>query len=167
MIFDLDQTLIDSRIAKDLRKKRDWGNVYKLIPSFRLYDGIYELLNEIHRNMIKMAIVTSSPRPYCERVIRYFSLPIDVCVCYHDTNKHKPNPDPIILAANELHAKALDNVISFGDEANDIIASNSANVFSVACTWGSDNISNLLSANPRYICKTVQDMGDFLDSIKS
>lgn len=34
VIFDLDNTLINSSIAYQLRKKRLWEEVYKVIPNF-------------------------------------------------------------------------------------------------------------------------------------
>ena len=35
VIFDLDQTLIDSSIAETERKRRNWKGVYELIPKFK------------------------------------------------------------------------------------------------------------------------------------
>jgi len=158
IIFDLDQTLVNSSSAKLLRDRRDWNNVYKAIPSFSLYDSIGSLLNTISMSHIPMSIVTSSPKPYCEKIVNYFKLPIDVLVCFYDTKNHKPHPEPILLAANKMGIKELNKILSFGDDAKDIIASNNAKVISVACTWGTDNKKDLLNENPKYICNTIDDM---------
>lgn len=40
LILDLDQTLVDSSVATEARRCRDWQRVYSLIPSFRMYQGI-------------------------------------------------------------------------------------------------------------------------------
>ena len=39
IIFDLDQTLVDSNIAKSYRSARDWNIVYSLISKFVLYEA--------------------------------------------------------------------------------------------------------------------------------
>lgn len=157
IIFDLDQTLVDSTIAKNLRTERNWNEVYKAITQFNLYSGVLDVLQDLNARHIPTAIVTSSPRPYCIRVIDQFSLPINYTVCFHDTKKHKPDPDPILLAVKKMNNTSFP-ILSFGDEQKDIIASNNANVISVACTWDADDIPKLLSASPKHICNTVLDM---------
>lgn len=55
-------------------------------------------------HQLPYGIVTSSPRPYCERVVKYFSFNPQFCVCYHDTKRHKPHPAPIRYAINQLQS---------------------------------------------------------------
>ena len=43
-IFDLDQTLIDSRSLQILRDGRKWGEVYKHIPNIKVYDEINNIM---------------------------------------------------------------------------------------------------------------------------
>ena len=44
IIFDLDQTLVDSNVAKPYRSAHNWSIVYSLIPKFILYTVIVSLL---------------------------------------------------------------------------------------------------------------------------
>lgn len=69
LIFDLDQTLVDSQHIEHLRSLRDWPAVYKEIPTIEAYDGINDLFSIARDHHIRLAIVSSSPRPYVERVI--------------------------------------------------------------------------------------------------
>lgn len=48
--FDLDQTLIDSSCAIELRRQRCWADVYNLIPQFKVYNG----LNDFIKNYCKI-----------------------------------------------------------------------------------------------------------------
>ena len=89
VIFDLDQTIIDSRIAQAERTSRNWKNAYELIPSMRPYKDIVNLIHELLKQGIEVAVVTSSPRPYCERILNWLGITGVVTVCYHDTEKHK------------------------------------------------------------------------------
>ena len=84
IIFDLDLTLVDSTIAEQARKERNWSYVYSLIPQFTVYEGLEEVFNIIRKYNIKTCIVSTSPRPYIEKVIAQFNLPIKYIVSYHD-----------------------------------------------------------------------------------
>jgi HAD superfamily hydrolase (TIGR01509 family) len=68
--------------------------------------GIREFLEGL-RGQYKMAVVTSSGRAEIEPLLqtgdllRYF----DTLVCAGDTDRHKPAPDPYLLAARRLQAR--------------------------------------------------------------
>lgn len=161
VIFDLDNTLINSSTAYQLRKKRLWEEVYKVIPNFFLYDEILKILNFLNNKNIELVIVTSSPRSYCKKVIEHFNIPVNNLICYHDTINHKPNPEPIIKAI-EKYLNSEKMIFSFGDDIKDIEASNYAKIYSVACLWGSTNQEILKNSNANFICKTPQDMFSLL-----
>lgn len=161
LIFDLDQTLIDSSCADELRKNRKWSSVYNLISQFRLYPNIVESLSLFRSRGIKICIVTSSPRPYCEKVVKFWKIPCDSMVCYHDTSRRKPYPDPIYKGL-ELLGNKTDMALSFGDRDIDILASNNAGVKSVACLWGSLDTDSLRKANPHYILNSPDELVSFV-----
>lgn len=75
IIFDVDQTLVDTSCLEQERKKRNWSKVYQLIPQAQLYDGMQQVLEAIRTHNISVALVTTTPRPYVERVARYFHIP--------------------------------------------------------------------------------------------
>lgn len=162
IIFDLDQTLIDSNIALDYRRNRDWKKVYSLIPNFKVFDGINNLINMLRKNNIPICVVTSSPRSYCEKVLSYFGWDDFKMVCYHDTVLKKPYKDPIekgIMLLNE----SKKSILSIGDDIKDIDASNSAGVISIAVTWGINYNKDFKNAD--YIFNSVEDLKKFICSI--
>jgi HAD superfamily hydrolase (TIGR01549 family) len=157
IIFDLDQTIIDSNIALQERKNREWNKVYDLIPSFVLYEGIFDLIAEINSNGIPTCIVTTSPSTYCDKVLSHHGLPFVNRVCYHDTHNKKPHPEPMLLALKKMGV-AKDEILSIGDDPKDIIASKGAGIISVAAIWGCGNAESLLETAPTYICNKVSDL---------
>ncbi|WP_440977677.1 HAD family hydrolase [Sedimentibacter sp. LTW-03] len=161
IIFDLDQTLIDTDLALELRRNRDWQNVYKLIPRFTPYEGINELIEYIYVNNIPLCIVTNSPIFYCKQIISYWNWNISNLVCYHDTTLHKPHPAPILKALDKMNTQA-ENTISIGDDPKDIIASNKAGVISVAAIWGTHDEAALINSNPDYTCQNVDDLKEIV-----
>jgi HAD superfamily hydrolase (TIGR01509 family) len=161
IILDLDQTLVDSRCSLDLRSRRRWQAVYGLIPQCRPYSGITELLVELRELGIPVCIVTSSPEPYCRKVVQQWSWIVDAIVCYHDTRRHKPDPDPIILALSRLGA-AASNTIAVGDDARDIVAAKRAGVIAAGALWGCSDRQALIAAQPHFLAETVADLREFL-----
>ena len=149
ILFDLDLTLVDSTIAEQGRKDRQWDYVYSLIPQFTIYDGLISVFEIIRKHQIKTAIVSTAPRSYLERVIRYFDIPCDAIVGFHDASHIKPHPAPM-LKALELLGCGAENAISFGDRAIDILSSNAAGVESVACFWGTKEKKELLASGYKH-----------------
>jgi len=156
LIFDLDQTLIESRHIEHLRRTRQWSIVYQKIPTILAYDGINEVLSITRDMNIKLAIVSSSPSSYVQRVMQHLGWSFDDIVCYHDTTKHKPHPAPLIEAANRLK---IDVRVCWavGDDAKDIIAAKASGMYAVAALWGSLDKESLKNAKPDAIFETVAD----------
>ncbi len=146
IIFDLDSTLVDTTCLEGYRREKNWQQVYKKIPQTNLYEGIKEVLEVIGKYKIKAAIVSTAPRPYVEKLISYYLMPIQYIVSYHDANKIKPYPDQMLKALDLMNTQAKD-CISFGDRVIDIEASNSAGIESVACFWGTKEQRDLIKSD--------------------
>ena len=149
IIFDLDQTLVDSSIAEPYRGK-NWGKVNELIPSFILYDGFEAVFDFIRINEIKVAVVSTAVSNYVNNVLNHFSVPHDVIIAYHDVRHRKPNPEAFVKALDYLELNTQE-AISFGDRGIDIQASLSAGVDIVACLWGTKEKEILLSLKPTFV----------------
>lgn len=160
VIFDLDMTLVNSGVAEEARKRRAWGEVYALIPQFRLYDGIPSVMEYIRRNGIRVCIVSSSPHAYIQRVVEHFKLPVDHIVGYHDAPEIKPSPAPMIEAIRLLGCNPYE-VVTFGDRAIDITASRRAGIKAVACTWGTSESALLLSSGHNGLISRPEEMINF------
>lgn len=143
VIFDLDLTLIDTSCLESYRHNRQWQEAYSHIPDTKMYEGISDVLDIIRKHSIPCAIVSTSPRPYVEKIVAYYNLPIQHIVSYHDAKPIKPHPAQMLKALELMHVDAK-NTISFGDRAIDIQASNAAGIESVACFWGTKEKVDLL-----------------------
>ncbi|MFG6427266.1 MAG: HAD family hydrolase [Muribaculaceae bacterium] len=143
IIFDLDLTLIDTTCLEALRHSKNWQEAYRRIPETKMYDGMNYVLEIIRKHNIPCAIVSTSPRPYVEKIVAHYNLPVQHIVSYHDAKPIKPHPAQM-LKALELMGLPANRVISFGDRVIDIEASNAAGIESVACFWGTKERSELL-----------------------
>ena len=70
-------------------------------------------------------IVTSSPRPYAEDMVRHHGLPIRVVSAYHDTRMHKPHAAPLL---HGLAALGVETGVYIGDDEIDARAAESAGI---------------------------------------
>jgi pyrophosphatase PpaX len=102
----------------------------------KTFEGIPDLLKELNARGYRVAIVTSRTR---ESALRYLDmLEIsgyfeDLVTC-DDTNKHKPDPEPILVCLRKLGVTA-DEAVMVGDSPFDMKCANNAGVKSVLVDW--------------------------------
>ena len=101
--------------------------------------------------------MSKAPSVYVKKVLNHFNIPFDTVVAYHDVKLQKPNSEGMNLALTQLGLSAED-VISFGDEVSDVIASNGAGIESVACLWGSANEESLLGSDADHVIYTPNEI---------
>lgn len=82
-------------------------------------------------------------------------------VCYHDTLRKKPHPDPIILAIEKL-AVPRESIVSVGDDSRDIEASRRSGVVSAGVLWGSKDPERLIAAKPDNLLHNVYELSELI-----
>jgi pyrophosphatase PpaX len=60
---------------------------------------------------------------------------LEVVVAHEDTERHKPDPDPVLLALERLEATP-EEAAYVGDSPFDVRAAKAAGVAAIAVTWG-------------------------------
>jgi HAD superfamily hydrolase (TIGR01509 family) len=161
VLFDLDFTLIDSSSLVELRQSKQQYAAYQMIPQLQPYAGINELLQALSARQIPIAIVTSSRKPFCDRLIAHLEWSIDLLITRQDVRLPKPHPAGILIALERLNIQS-ENAIMVGDSPDDIQAAKAANVYSIAALWGSLQPELLIAAHPDRSCATVQELHDLL-----
>lgn len=134
ILFDLDGTLLDSSKIEYLRDKRKWKDCVVNIHQTNVFEGIHDLLSHIKALNIKIGIVTSSVSFYAEAMLKFYKLPYDNLVAYHDVQKRKPHPEPYIRACTNLFLNQF-NVVGVGDKIDDALSLSGANIVSIGAGW--------------------------------
>ena len=145
ILFDLDETLVLSAALESLRRARNWTKVYEGLGMTSLPPGTVNALDTLGKSNYVLGVVTKSPRPYAERLIRHHALGIPVLVAYHDVRMRKPHPEALIRAC-EVIGISTDRCIYVGDHADDISAARAAGCKPLGVNWGSD--ASTLDINP-------------------
>jgi len=161
IIFDFDQTLVDTSPVEHLRAKRDWKGVMNRVDGLRVYPGIDRLLADIHARGHTLAIVTKSPDMVVKAFIRKYAWPIDIVVGYHDVTKRKPDPEGLLLAIKRGRASAAVTV-HVGDQAQDTEAARSAKVTAIGVTWGIADTRDLEASKPDELFAEVVQLEAYL-----
>jgi pyrophosphatase PpaX len=101
------------------------------------FDGVLDVLSRLKSEGRRLGIVSAKRRPTIERVLlsagmgEYF----DAVVGSDDTERHKPEPEPI-LKALELLETVPAEAAYVGDSPFDVVAARAARVYAVAVGWG-------------------------------
>jgi pyrophosphatase PpaX len=86
----------------------------------------------------------------------------DVVVGFEDTERHKPDPDPVLLAVERLAGTPAESAY-VGDSPFDIGAAKAAGVYAVAVGWGGIHPDDrLLAEEPDAFVSTPQELLDAL-----
>ena len=171
IIFDFDETLVDTSVTQPLREQsqKQWDEIYALIPQCRLYDGITELMTSIKEKNIKTGVATFAQRELAQRTLNHFNIDIDTIVGYERFLKRKPHPASVLKVLKKLKVEA-NECIGIGDKATDIQAYKSANLaVTVGCAWGlttEEEIEELKNSNPDYIIHHPKELIEITNLIK-
>jgi len=117
------------------------------------YEGMAELLTELTKAGVTIGVATSKRRSSAEATLRAVGLDglIPVTAGMEDTQSHKPDPDPLLLAVERLgHAPAESAYV--GDAVVDVLAAQAAGMDAIAVTWGAGLEDELTAANPTTLC---------------
>ncbi|UEG50317.1 HAD family hydrolase [Ferruginibacter lapsinanis] len=160
IIFDLDQTLIDSSAIEALRANRRWPKVMQSLNLINQLEDLKKLVIKLHNASIKIGIVTNSPSTYAKGVLQHFGIPYDALVAFHDVSLRKPNPEAFNLIMKKLNVSSQD-CLNVGDHDNDILAGQRANITSIGVKWHSNNYT--FSTKPENIFLEPKELANFLN----
>jgi len=115
----------------------------------RLFPGVPDVLDTLRARGYLLGIVTSKRRATTDAAVRLFGLDrwCGVIVVDEDVRRHKPDPEPVVLAARRLGVAAAE-ALMVGDSAEDITAGRGAGAGTAAALWGAIRPDELLGARP-------------------
>ena len=128
-----------------------------------LYPHIEEILQSLRKQNIALAVVTARRRQSTENILGFLNIAthFQSIICAEDTEKHKPEPEPALLALKQLGIKP-EHAIMVGDSPYDIACGNSAGCKTAAVTWGMGDEETLISAKATVIFKDAMALKAWL-----
>lgn len=101
----------------------------------RVFPGYKKLLWQLAENKKGWGVVTNKPRIYAEPLLKEFGIEPTVLVCPDDVGAGKPNPAPLLVAAEKLGVPPA-QCLYVGDNFEDMEAARKAGMQSLAVTYG-------------------------------
>lgn len=138
-----------------------------LINELQFIEGFNDFMSQVQARKLKTALVTSSSAYSVGRandILNHTKL-FDVVIAEESTSKHKPNPEPYLLALEETNSAAHTAVV-IEDSINGIIAGKAAGCIVVGLTTSFDE-EKLIEAGADYVFDSFNELGDFLDTIST
>jgi pyrophosphatase PpaX len=122
--------------------------------------GMSDALTILKDEGRKLGVVTAKRNETVRLAFSYLPLEhfFDVVVGSDDTERHKPDPQPLEHALGLLGAKA-DDAVYVGDSPFDVRAAKAAGVHAVAVTWGGIHPRERLEAEePDAVVETPEEL---------
>jgi pyrophosphatase PpaX len=127
-------------------------------------EGMEDVIVRLHEDGVRLGVVTAKRRSTVELAFARLRVGhlFETVVGGDETEKHKPDPEPLLLAAHRLGVSPQDCAY-VGDSPFDIRAAKAAHMYSVAVTWGRIHDRTKLEAErPSAIVDTADELYDAL-----
>ena len=128
------------------------------------YPGTEEGLRAMASRGYRMGVVTSKSVAVAHRGLDLFGLGgfFETLVGYEDTDIHKPEPAPLLLAAERMGVD-IDQCCYVGDSPHDINAGKGAGAVTVAALWGPFR-QRVTESGPDYAIERLTELAGILDT---
>lgn len=128
------------------------------------FDGILELLEELHLAGKKVYVVTSKLEKYAQMIVQHFGFDryIDDLQGAEYSGKHSGKGQLIALLMERNQLMASSSVVMIGDTHYDILGAKEQGISSVAVAYGFGTHQSLNDCNPDYLVDSVDRLGELL-----
>lgn len=132
----------------------------------RCYDGVVDTLGQLRERGHPIALVTSKGDALTRRALALVGIDgfIDEIVSCDSTERHKPDPEPVIHALDRLGASPA-RAVFVGDSIHDMAAGKAAGVITIGALWGPFTRADLEPSRPSYYMNAITELPELLDSI--
>jgi pyrophosphatase PpaX len=132
------------------------------------YEGVVDAVAGLDATGCAMGIVTSKVGFLADRALVHTGLARYMrCVIGSDsTTKHKPEPEPVLLALERLNTAAGDAVF-VGDSPYDMLAARAANVRALGVAWGAFTAESLYAAGAEAVLDRPPALLPYVSELRS
>jgi phosphoglycolate phosphatase len=141
-----DETFYKCLSLVKMEYKTRWHNKTK--P----YDGVKEMLFELSRARLKLAVFSNKPNDFTEITVKYYfpEMSFDVVLGAIEENPKKPDPWGALYISKRISVSP-EKILYLGDTKTDIITAKKAGMISAGAAWGFRGRKELEKAGADYI----------------
>ena len=146
------------------RVKNDFLNYYleHLNDHTLPYPGIIELLRDLEKRDIKIAVATNKPQKAAEKVINHCFKGVSFISVQGQIPERPTKPDPSIIhdILRSAHV-GLNEILYVGDSGVDMQTTKNAHITGIGCLWGFRGADELLSNGAVHLIEKPIELLDF------
>lgn len=129
----------------------------------RPYDGVPELLTQLHAEGHRIAIVSNKPDESVKELAeKFFPGVLETAVGESEGVRRKPWPDTA-EAALKLMGESKDGAVYVGDSEVDILTARNAGLPCISVSWGFRSRETLINAGASVIVDSPEELEKLLD----
>jgi pyrophosphatase PpaX len=125
----------------------------------RPYEGMRETLEGLRARGLTLGVVTSKVEWAARECYEYYGLGeyLSIGVFHDDTERHKPDPQPLLLAASKGSLDAA-RTVYVGDSIHDMAAGKAAGMRTIGALWGPSEREELAQAGADELAERPEDL---------
>ncbi len=164
--YDFDDKKAEAAIEKYRERFKDIG-----IFENEIYPGVTEMVKKLKGNHKKLAVASSKPTVFVERILEYFEIKqyFDVIVGSELDGTRTDKAEVVREALTRLYGDSETEIeqkkketIMVGDRKFDVAGAKAEGITSVAVTYGYGPMDELKIAKPDYIVRSVEELEKLL-----
>ena len=127
------------------------------------YEGMHELLRDLQRQGVKLAVASNKFQHGTDRLVSKFFSDIDFVAIEGNREGAPLKPDPqIVTGILERTAIAKERAVMIGDSGIDIRTASAAGIDSIGVAWGFRFAEELYEAGAERVASTVDELRAYL-----
>lgn len=129
-----------------------------------VYKGISELLFKLKQDGLVVAVATSKPTVFAEKILEHFGLTeyFDIIIGSNLDGTRTNKAEIIEYVLTKLGINTKEQVVMVGDRKHDVIGAQKNCVHSIGVSYGYGTIDELESVEPTYIVNSVEELYSLL-----
>lgn len=130
-----------------------------------LYPGVKEVLAALSNdgNGRKLVLATSKPTVYARKIVDHYGLGgLFDLIIGSELDGRRSSKDELIRDVIGHYGGDLASYVMIGDRVHDIVGAKRAGIDSIGVLYGYGKESEMVGAEPKFIVRSVQELGDLL-----
>ncbi|MCR5431947.1 MAG: HAD family hydrolase [Lachnospiraceae bacterium] len=151
--------LSEEMLEKCVERYRAHFDEAKLSIPPELFPGVIEVLVKLKEKGITQTIATSRNRKSLIEFLEKYGLSdfFSYLLAAEDTERLKPNPDPVLKTIEDLGANKGETLV-IGDMPYDILMGKRAGVHTCGVTYGNSSSEKLLETGAEHVIDSIVDL---------
>jgi len=169
------ERLVKRGLINQLDGEPDQALYEKALPIFRdlyavntskrshLYDGVKEGLDYMKESGYRLGCVTNKAGEFTLPILRDLGIQdyFEVTICGDDTPRKKPDPLPLLTAAERMSIKP-ENSMMLGDSQSDVKAARAAGFQIICMSYGYNHGEDIRSYDPDAVIDSFTELKQYI-----